>query len=200
MTIRDFYTVIKERRSIYGIKNESPISDEKIQEIIEFAVMHAPSAFNSQNTRAVLLLGEQSNQFWDITKETLRKIVPADAFSDTEAKMEMFKAGYGTVLFFEDMDIVKGLQEQFPTYADKFPIYSTQTLGSIQFIVWAALEAEGFGATLQHYQPLVDDEVKAKWNIPDSWKLAAQMPFGVPTALAGEKQFAPIEERVKVYK
>lgn len=200
MTIRDFYTVIKERRSIYGIKNESPISDEKIQEIVEFAVMHAPSAFNSQNTRAVLLLGEQSNQFWDITKETLRKIVPADAFSDTEAKMEMFKAGYGTVLFFEDMDIVKGLQEQFPTYADKFPIYSTQTLGSIQFIVWAALEAEGFGATLQHYQPLVDDEVKAKWNIPDSWKLAAQMPFGVPTALAGEKQFAPIEERVKVYK
>lgn len=200
MTIRDFYTVIKERRSIYGIKNESPISDEKIQEIVEFAVMHAPSAFNSQNTRAVLLLGEQSNQFWDITKETLRKIVPADAFSDTEAKMEMFKAGYGTVLFFEDMDIVKGLQEQFPTYADKFPIYSTQTLGLIQFIVWAALEAEGFGATLQHYQPLVDDEVKAKWNIPDSWKLAAQMPFGVPTALAGEKQFAPIEERVKVYK
>ena len=200
MTKRDFYTVIKERRSIYGIKNESPISDEKIQEIVEFAVMHAPSAFNSQNTRAVLLLGEQSNQFWDITKETLRKIVPADAFSDTEAKMEMFKAGYGTVLFFEDMDIVKGLQEQFPTYADKFPIYSTQTLGSIQFIVWAALEAEGFGATLQHYQPLVDDEVKAKWNIPDSWKLAAQMPFGVPTALAGEKQFAPIEERVKVYK
>lgn len=200
MTIRDFYTVIKERRSIYGIKNESPISDEKIQEIVEFAVMHAPSAFNSQNTRAVLLLGEQSDQFWDITKETLRKIVPADAFSDTEAKMEMFKAGYGTVLFFEDMDIVKGLQEQFPTYADKFPIYSTQTLGSIQFIVWAALEAEGFGATLQHYQPLVDDEVKAKWNIPNSWKLAAQMPFGVPTALAGEKQFAPIEERVKVYK
>ena len=200
MTKRDFYTVIKERRSIYGIKNESPISDEKIQEIVEFAVMHAPSAFNSQNTRAVLLLGEQSDQFWDITKETLRKIVPADAFSDTEAKMEMFKAGYGTVLFFEDMDIVKGLQEQFPTYADKFPIYSTQTLGSIQFIVWAALEAEGFGATLQHYQPLVDDEVKAKWNIPDSWKLAAQMPFGVPTALAGEKQFAPIEERVKVYK
>ncbi|MGN1387661.1 MAG: nitroreductase family protein [Bacillus sp. (in: firmicutes)] len=200
MTIRDFYTVIKERRSIYGIKNESPISDEKIQEIVEFAVMHAPSAFNSQNTRAVLLLGEQSDQFWDITKETLRKIVPADAFSDTEAKMEMFKAGYGTVLFFEDMDIVKGLQEQFPTYADKFPIYSTQTLGSIQFIVWAALEAEGFGATLQHYQPLVDDEVKAKWNIPDSWKLAAQMPFGVPAALAGEKQFAPIEERVKVYK
>jgi len=200
MTSKDFYTAVKERRTLYAIKNESPISDEKIQEIVEFAVKHAPSAFNSQNTRAIVLLGEQSDKFWDITKETLRKIVPAEAFSDTEARMEMFKAGYGTVLFFEDMDIVKGLQEHFPTYADNFPIYSTQTLGSIQFIVWTALEAEGFGASLQHYQPLVDDSVKAEWNVPDSWELAAQMPFGVPTAVAGEKQFAPIEERVKVYK
>ncbi|MBD3106967.1 nitroreductase family protein [Bacillus sp. AGMB 02131] len=200
MITRDFYTAIKERRSIYGITKQSPISDEKIQEIIEFAVMHAPSAYNSQNTRAVLLLGEQSDKFWDITKETLRKIVSADAFPDTEAKMNMFKAGYGTVLFFEDMDIVKSLQEQFPSYADNFPVYSSQTLGSVQFIVWAALEAEGFGATLQHYQPLVDDEVKKEWDIPDYWKLVAQMPFGVPSAPAGEKQFAPIEDRVKVYR
>ena len=54
--------------------------------------------------------------------------------------------------------------------------------------------------TLQHYQPLVDDEVKKEWNIPDFWKLVAQMPFGVPSTPAGEKQFAPIEGRVKVYR
>ena len=197
---KDLYTALKERRSLYVIKKESPISDEKIQEIVELAVKHAPSAFNSQNTRAVVLLGEQSDKFWDITKETLRKIVPADAFADTENKMEMFKAGYGTVLFFEDMATVQGLQEQFPSYADVFPRYSAETLGMVQLIVWTALEAEGFGATLQHYQPLVDDAVQAEWNIPASWRLASQMPFGVPVSPAGPKEFSPIEDRVKVYK
>ncbi|WP_019240493.1 MULTISPECIES: nitroreductase family protein [Bacillus] len=196
---KDFYTVLKERRSIYTINNESPVSDERIQEIVEFAVLHAPSAFNSQNTRAVILLKEQSDKFWDITKETLRKIVPADAFAETEGKMNMFKSGYGTVLFFEDMDVVEGLQKQFPTYADKFPSYSSETGGMVQLLVWAGLEAEGFGATLQHYQPLVDDAVKAEWNIPASWQLAAQLPFGTPTAPAGEKTFAPISDRVKVF-
>ncbi|MGM9929785.1 MAG: nitroreductase family protein [Bacillus sp. (in: firmicutes)] len=197
---KDLYEALKERRSVYTIKKESPISDERIQEIVEFAVKHAPSAFNSQNTRAVLLLGEQSDKFWDITTETLRKIVPADSFADTQGKMNMFKAGYGTVLFFEDEDIIANLQEQFPSYAHVFPTYSSQTSGMVQLIVWTALESEGFGATLQHYQPLVDEAVKAEWNIPQAWKLTAQMPFGAPTAPVGEKQFNPIEDRVKVFK
>ena len=29
----------------------------------------------------------------------------------------------------------------------------------LQLVVWTALEAEGLGATLQHYNPLIDDEV-----------------------------------------
>jgi len=63
-----------------------------------------------------------------------------------------------------------------------------------------ALELEGLGATLQHYNPLIDDEVKAAWHIPSSWKLIAQMPFGNPVSPAGEKEFQPLSERVKVFK
>ena len=69
-----------------------------------------------------------------------------------------------------------------------------------QLVVWTALEAEGLGASLQHYNPLIDDEVKKEWNIPDNWKLIAQMPFGNPTSQAGEKEFQPLEDRVKFYK
>ena len=42
------------------------------------------------------------DKLWEITRETLRKIVPADSFSSTDAKIDGFKKGYGTVLFFED--------------------------------------------------------------------------------------------------
>jgi predicted oxidoreductase (fatty acid repression mutant protein) len=42
--------------------------------------------------------------------------------------------------------------------------------------------------------------VKKEWRIPDAWKLIAQMPFGKPTAPAGEKSFMPLEDRVPVFK
>jgi len=197
---KDFNLSIQERRSIYAITKESPVSDDRIQEIIEFAVKYTPSAFNSQSARVVVLLGENQNKLWDITKETLRKIVPAESFSSTEDKINSFRNGYGTVLFFEDQSIIEGLQKQFALYKDNFPVWSQQSSGMLQLVIWTSLENEGLGASLQHYNPLIDDEVKKEWNIPENWKLIGQMPFGKPSAQPGEKQFQPLEDRVKVIK
>ncbi|MBJ8103529.1 MULTISPECIES: nitroreductase family protein [Bacillus cereus group] len=197
---KDFYTALKERRTYYGINKEVQVSDEKIKEIVEFAVKHTPSAFNSQTARLVVLFGEAHNKLWDITTETLRKVVGDGDFSGTQQKMDSFKAGYGTVLFFEDEAIVKSLQEKFAAYSENFPIWSHQASGMHQLVVWTGLEAEGLGASLQHYNPLIDDEVKQEWNVPANWKLIAQMPFGNPTAAPGEKEFQPLEERVKFHK
>ncbi|AMM92787.1 nitroreductase [Peribacillus simplex] len=197
---KDFYTAIKERRSYYGINKEVQVSDEKIKEIVEFAVKHTPSAFNSQSSRLVVLTGSAHDKFWDITTQALRKAVGDRDFSGTQQKMDSFKAGYGSVLFFEDESVVKSLQEQFATYADNFPIWSQQTSGMHQLVVWTALEAEGLGATLQHYNPLIDDEVKKEWDVPSNWKLIAQMPFGNPTAQPGDKEFKPLEDRINFYK
>ena len=197
---KDFYTAIKERRSYYGINKEVQVSDEKIKEIVEFAVKHTPSAFNSQTSRLVVLTGSAHDKLWDITTQALRKAVGDRDFSGTQQKMDSFKAGYGSILFFEDESVVKSLQEQFATYADNFPIWSQQTSGMHQLVVWTALEAEGLGATLQHYNPLIDDEVKKEWDVPSNWKLIAQMPFGNPTAQPGDKEFKPLEDRIKFYK
>lgn len=104
------------------------------------------------------------------------------------------------MLFFEDMSIIESLQKRFDTYKDNFPIWSQQSNGMLQFVVWTSLEIEGLGASLQHYNELIEDEVKQQWNISNSWKLIAQMPFGKPTAPAGDKEFMPVEERVKIFK
>ena len=198
---RSLKEALKLRRSYYAVSNKSLISDEEIENIVKFAVKHVPSAFNSQSTRLVLLLGEQHRKFWDIVKETLRKIVSAEAFKATETKVDTsFKAGYGTVLFFEDRTIVEGLQKAFPLYHEKFPIWSQHTSAMHQLAVWAMLEDAGFGASLQHYNPLVDKAVMAEWKLPENWELVAQMPFGVPLQEHGQKEFNPIEERVRVFK
>lgn len=70
----------------------------------------------------------------------------------------------------------------------------------LEYIIWTALEAEGAGASLQHYNPLIDAAVKQEWKLPESWMLLAQMPVGSVEAPAGEKTFLPIDERVKIFK
>lgn len=196
----NFINALKGRRSIYGISKEQVISDEKIQEIVNEAVKYTPSSFNSQSTRAVVLLGEQHDKLWNLTEETLRVVVPAESFAPTAEKMAAFRAGYGTVLFFEDYTVIEGLQANFAAYQDNFPIWSGHTSGMHQLVVWTALEEEGLGASLQHYNPLIDQKVANEWNLPASWKLIAQMPFGKPTVQPGEKEYQPLEDRVKVFK
>lgn len=197
---QNFLEAVKARRSYYGISKEQVSSDERIKEIIEEAVKYSPSSFNSQSARAVLLLDKQHDRFWDITMEALRKIVPAEAFGATEEKINSFKSGYGTVLYFEDQDVIRGLQEQFSLYKDNFPIWSQQSSGMLQMVVWTALEDEGFGASLQHYSELVDADVKKEWNIPENWKFIAQMPFGKPSFQPDPKQFNIADEHIKVFK
>ncbi|EIW54373.1 Nitroreductase [Trametes versicolor FP-101664 SS1] len=189
-----FFEAVKARRSIYTIGSESTIPDEKIEEIIATAVKHAPSSFNIQSSRAVLLLGDEHKKLWEITLNVLKGIVPADQLPATEGKINgCFAAGHGTVLFFEDQDGVKDLQTRFPLYQDRFPTWSEHASGILQYIIWTALEAEGLGASLQHYNPLISAQVLDTWKLPTSWVLVAQLPFGKPTAPAGEKTFEPIE-------
>lgn len=195
-----FLESISHRRTIYHIGKKVAQTPEHITKLIEIAVEQSPSAFNSQSSRAVVLFGEHSEEFWSIVRETLRKIVPAAAFESTDKKITSFAAGVGTVLFFEDQDVVKNLQEQFELYADNFPVWSEHSTGIAQFAVWSALASEGIGASLQHYNPIVDDEVKAKFGVPASWKLRAQMPFGSIESPAGEKNHMAREERFKVFK
>jgi len=194
-----FLTELSKRRTYYSIDKNIKVSPELIREIVGQAVIYTPSAFNSQTARAAVLFGEHHAELWDIVKETLRKIVPANAFAKTEEKINSFAAGAGTVLYFEEMKTVGELQEKFPLYRDNFPIWSQQSSGMLQLNVWTALETEGLGASLQHYNPLIDEAVRAQWKFPDTWKLIAQMPFGNPTAAPEPKETMPVQERVSVF-
>lgn len=190
---------IKKRRTQYALGKNLPLAKEQVAELIREAVKHTPSSFNSQSSRAVILFGAESDKLWNIAKEELRKIVPADAFAQSEAKLDSFAAGAGTVLFFEDQNVVKGLQEKFALYADNFPVWSEQSGGMAQHSVWTALSDAGIGASLQHYNPLIDAEVAKTWDIPSSWKLRAQMPFGSNEQPFGEKAFMDDGDRFKVF-
>lgn len=186
---------LKQRRTQYALGKNVSMDKDSLTQRIKEAMRHTPSSFNSQSSRAVILFDEQSEKFWELTKQALSRIVPADAFAPTAAKMDSFAAGVGTVLFYEDQSVVTGMQEKFALYADNFPVWSEQAGGMAQFAVWLALTEAAVGASLQHYNPVVDDAAVQQWNVPASWKLRAQMPFGSHEGGFGEKAFMDDSQR-----
>ena len=186
----------QKRRSCYQLANKIPWTDEQLIFLVREAVKYAPSAFNSQSTRVLILLQEKHRLFWELTRQELQKIIPADKFSSTDEKLQSFSAGYGTLLFFEEWKIIESLQMQFPTYKDNFPLWAYQANAMAEYVVWTLLAEAGIGANLQHYNPLVDEITKKTFALPKSWKLIAQMPFGVKEGDPAEKTFVPLQERV----
>ncbi|WP_414042341.1 nitroreductase family protein [Macrococcus animalis] len=198
---KSFEEAIENRRSIYHIEPKSPISDDDIEVMIADIVKHVPSAFNSQSTRIVLLLNDEHKKLWDITKDVLKeKMGPDRDFSETEQKINSFKAGYGTVLYYIDTKVTEGLQEKFAAYADNFPVWAQQSNAMHQFAIWTAFANKGLGASLQHYNGVIDEKVVSEFDIPANWELVAQMPFGSIGSVAGPKEFQPVENRFIVKK
>jgi len=198
---RKITEALRHRRSYYRLSAESPVPDAEIERIAAFALKHTPSAYNSQSTRLVLLLHEHHAALWKIVLRALRAAAPAESFDRTRSKVEQaFASGYGTVLFYEDTNVVRALQQRHPLYAGSFPAWSEHTSAMHQLVMWTLLEEAGFGASLQHYNPLIDPAVRREWSLPETWRLIAQMPFGLPAAEPEEKTSEPVEARMRIFR
>ncbi|MGI6154134.1 MAG: nitroreductase family protein [Christensenellaceae bacterium] len=191
----DFYEALVKRRSVYGIDHKLTVTDLRLKEILVYILKHCPSANNDQSQRMVLLLGEHNKKLWDIVMEA----IGSHAKGTTGEKIRKLSSGYGTVLFFDDTAVTEEYAQKNATYTSLFPEWALQQNGMLQYAVWCALSMEGLGASLQHYNPIIDDEVKKTWNIDESWKLLAQMPFGVPTEQAWDRTYLPVETRFHVF-
>ncbi|KAJ5126078.1 hypothetical protein N7448_005387 [Penicillium atrosanguineum] len=193
------------RRTIYQLGKNSPVSDSKVEELVNAAILNVPSSFNTQSTRLVVVLREEHEKLWDIAIEAFGALVasgavPEEVFKNqTLPKLQGFKAAHGTVLFYEDPAHIQGFKEKFSAYADKFEPWADHSNAMHQYFLWTALESVGFGANLQHYNPLIDAKVAEQWSLPAEWRLVAQLVFGSPEAQAGEKTQKPIEDRVKIF-
>lgn len=198
---RTFLEAIEHRRSCYSLSATNPVSESDIISAIDRIILSTPSAYNSQSTRLVVLFGRHHTQLWEIVKNALEEFVSPEAFTGVKQKIDSsFAAGCGTVLFYEDMAVIEQLKEKYTTYADKFDEYSEHTSAMHQFAVWTALEDMELGASLQHYNPLIDTAVAHQWNISKEWRLIAQMPFGTPLSVTETKaQHLPLTIRRLVF-
>lgn len=184
---------LEKRRTIYHLTKDLPVSQNKVIETIETITELVPDSFNMKSARVVVALNEKQDELWDAIY---------DAFGGKVAreKIDSFKAAAGTILYFYDEAVVKHMQEQFPLYANNFPVWANQANGMLQFSIWSALRELEVGANLQHYNPVIDAKVKEMFDVPESYVLVAQMPFGGIGSLPDAKPKEDISQRVKIVK
>ena len=195
----DFVSALERRHSQYAITGTSKVPDAELVETIKRITLSVPSAFNSQSQRVVVLFGADHARLWNIVKDALRDLAAdEEAFAKTQAKIDAFAAGHGTVLFFDDTAVTTDLGVRFPLYAEHFPSYAEQSNGMLQLAVWTALSERGLGASLQHYNPLIDAAVRRDFVLPATWSLMAQMPFGDVVRPAEPSERIDADERVRV--
>ncbi|KAL4923844.1 nitroreductase family protein [Aspergillus undulatus] len=178
---------------------------QKIEELANAAILHVPSSFNTQLTRLLVLLHRERERLWETVIDTFQNLVKTGALSkevwgkQTLPKLQGFQAGVGTILFYEDPAHIKPFSEKFALYKGQFQPWAEHSNAMHQYFLWSGLEYLGFGANLQHYNPLIDAPVAKQWEIPSEWRLIAQLVFGSPEGKPGDKSYKPIEERVKIY-
>lgn len=184
---------LKERRSHYDINRNLPVDESEVFDLVEKATELVPDAFNMKSSRVIVVTGEKQDQLWDNIYEVFEGKVSRE-------KIDSFKNGYGTILYFYDKDVIKSLQNQFELYADKFPDWASQSSGMLQISIWSGLKELGIGASLQHYNPVIDNMVREMFDLPDSYSLNAQMPFGGINSNPPEKEKEDISKRVRIVK
>lgn len=150
--VQEFLQLIKQRRSIHALNNTPILPDAELLSLIKSTVRESPSAFNSQTSRVVVLLGEDHKNYWsNIVKPAMRKAITDEAtWAHIGPRYELFTQAYGTALFFEDGQTIKQLQKDHAVIANFFPQWSTHASGMAQVHTWTALELAGYGANLQH--------------------------------------------------
>ncbi len=184
---------LAQRRTYYAINDRLPVDDKTVEELVKSLTELVPDAFNMKSAREIMALGEKQKELRD-------RIYDAFGGKVAREKIDGFKAGAGTVLYFIDQDTVKGLQTQFAAYADNFPVWAQQANGMLQISVWSGLRELEIGASLQHYNPVIDNTVREMFNVPEGWQLVAEMPFGGIAAEPAAKDKEDISKRVAVYR
>jgi predicted oxidoreductase (fatty acid repression mutant protein) len=180
------------RRSYYALNKDLPIQESEVKKLIEDVTALVPDAFDMKSQRVIVAMGDKQDQLWDAIYDVFEGKVD-------RAKIDSFKAAAGTILYFYDETVVENMQNLYPAYADNFPVWANHAGGMLQISLWTALREAGIGASIQHYNPVIDEVVAKMFDVPSSWKLIAQMPFGGIVAEPEPKAEEDISKRVFFY-
>lgn len=193
-----FTDLVQSRRTQYAIGNNTELTKEEIVARIREVAREIPSANNTQTTRLVVLFGDDHTNLWDHILDVQKDVLQGEMWDMMSGVMQGAKNGVGTILFFEDLDAVANM----PAQGARREAYKQNNNANTQYAIWLALTELGLGGSLQHmnvgHEEGFDKSVLEMFNLPASYEMIAQMPFGSIEGDAYPKEYIEDEVRVQV--
>lgn len=92
--------LLLKRRTTHYLGKDRELDKQVVIKILREALLVAPSFFNAQTTRMVLLLDDENEKLWELVKECLEKHSKEKSLGlDTIEKLNGFKQANGTVSY-----------------------------------------------------------------------------------------------------
>lgn len=172
-----FIERLQKRRNIESLGKKVHLSQSYLSHLIVEALQTCPKVISIQSVRIVVLYNEAHHNFWQFIQQNQKKLIPAHVFAATELKIQQYQAGFGTVLFFQDLAAIEKLKKQIPLDANTIPDRAANSLGMAQFSTWTALADAGLGANLAYY---IDEHhtTMLHLGLQQQWQLHSQLIFG----------------------
>lgn len=90
----------KYRRTVYGLKSTSAVSDKRVEQILGEVLSFAPSSYNTQPVRITLVTGDKHKGLWDAIIKEAEPILKGAGEEVWKAMSGIFTAhrgAYGSV-------------------------------------------------------------------------------------------------------
>ena len=188
--------VIEKRRSNYDLGNNLEISKKDLINLLRKIIYYAPSPFNVQSSKIVLLNKKSHHLLWTtVVEEFLKKNNNGDLLDSDKARIKREEKAYGTILFYKDEQIIENFKKDLEDYEkNNLDEWCTQESAMLQMNIWNELRLRNIGAHIVHFDD-IDEEVSVAFDIDKNYKLVAMMVFGNIIQEAAVKPKKDIDKR-----
>ena len=188
--------VIEKRRSNYDLGNNLEISKKDLINLLRKIIYYAPSPFNVQSSKIVLLNKKSHHLLWTtVVEEFLKKNNNGDLLDSDKARIKREDKAYGTILFYKDERVIEKFKEKLDTYERKsLDSWCIEESAMLQMNIWNELRLRNIGAHIVHFDD-IDEEVSVAFDIDKNYKLVAMMVFGNIIQEAAVKPKKDIDKR-----
>lgn len=188
--------VIEKRRSNYDLGNNLEISKKDLINLLRKIIYYAPSPFNVQSSKIVLLNKKSHHLLWTtVVEEFLKKNNNGDLLDSDKARIKREDKAYGTILFYKDEQIIEEFKEKLDDYEKReLDGWCTEESAMLQMNIWNELRLKNIGAHLVHFDN-IDEEISVAFDINKKYKLVAIMVIGSIVQEAAVKPKKDIDKR-----
>ncbi len=188
--------VIEKRRSNYDLGNNLEISKKDLINLLRKIIYYAPSPFNVQSSKIVLLNKKSHHLLWTtVVEEFLKKNNNGNLLDSDKARIKREDKAYGTILFYKDERVIKEFKEKLDAYEQKsLDSWCIEESAMLQMNIWNELRLRNIGAHIVHFDD-IDEEVSVAFDIDKNYKLVAMMVFGNIIQEAAVKPKKDIDKR-----